>query len=115
MIDIYHENRPWGSFERFTKETPSTVKLITIKKGESLSLQYHKNRQEFWHVVKGTPTVTIGDKEVSGKVGDEFFVEKEIKHCIAAPIDEVVFLEIAFGSFDENDIVRLRDQYGRAS
>ena len=115
MIDIYREKRPWGSFERFTKETPSTVKLITIKKGESLSLQYHHNRQEFWHVVQGSPAVTIGDKEVSGKVGDEFFVEKEAKHQISAPIDEVVFLEIALGAFDENDIVRLRDKYGRAS
>ena len=113
MIEIYRENRPWGSFERFTKETPSTVKLITVKKGESLSLQYHKNRQEFWCVIKGAPTVTIGDKEISGKVGDEFFVEKEVKHCIAAPHDEVVFLEIALGAFDENDIVRLSDRYGR--
>ena len=112
---MYKENRPWGYFERFTKDTPSTVKIITVKKGESLSLQYHKHRQEFWRILKGSPQVMVGNKEEEGGPGDNFFVEKEVKHRISAPVDEVVFLEISFGYFDEEDIVRLEDNYGRVA
>ena len=113
MIDIYREDRPWGYFERFTKNVPTTVKIITINQGQSLSLQYHAHRQEFWRILEGTPMVTVGDKVTSAKAGDNFIVAEHINHRIAAPLDKVVFLEIATGDFDESDIVRLDDQYGR--
>ena len=40
----YREQRPWGEFVEFTRNTPSTVKLINVNAGESLSLQSHENR-----------------------------------------------------------------------
>lgn len=115
MIHVYKEDRPWGHFERFTKDVPSTVKIITVIHGQSLSLQYHERRQEFWKVLQGNPVLTIGDKEISAKPGDEFFVDKRVKHRIAAKNNNVVVLEIALGRFDESDVVRLEDKYGRVS
>lgn len=105
--------RPWGSFTRFTNNEPSTVKLLYIKKGEEFSLQYHTHRQEFWKIIKGSPEVIIGDKKENPKEGDEFLIEPNTKHRIHAPIDDVVVLEISRGQFDENDIVRLEDDYNR--
>lgn len=113
MIHVYKEERPWGSFERFTKDVPSTVKIITVHPGQSLSLQYHEHRQEFWRILQGDPVLTIGDKEIKAVPGHEFFIDKRVKHRISAPTDTVVLLEIALGRFDENDVVRLDDRYGR--
>ena len=115
MIHVYKEDRPWGNFERFTKDVPSTVKIITVNHGQSLSLQYHEQRQEFWRILEGSPLVTIGDKEIKAVPGNEFFIEKRVKHRISANTNRVVFLEIAFGHFDESDVVRLEDRYGRTS
>jgi mannose-1-phosphate guanylyltransferase/mannose-1-phosphate guanylyltransferase/mannose-6-phosphate isomerase len=115
MIHVYKEDRPWGNFERFTKDVPSTVKLIHINHGQSLSLQYHMHRQEFWRILHGNPIVTIGDFKVKTQPGHEFFIDKRIKHQISAPTNNVTVLEISLGRFDENDIVRLEDQYGRIS
>jgi mannose-6-phosphate isomerase len=113
MIHKHKENRPWGHFEVFTKDVFSTVKIVVINRGESLSLQYHKLRQEFWRIIQGNPTVIIGGKKVSAGIDDEFFVDKHVEHRIAADKDTVVFLEISLGHFDEDDIVRLEDRYGR--
>jgi len=41
------EERPWGNFERFTLNEKTTVKIITVNAGESISLQTHENRDEF--------------------------------------------------------------------
>ena len=113
MIHVYKEERPWGNFERFTKDVLSTVKIITVNYGQTLSLQYHEHRQEFWRILQGDPVVTIGEKDVSAAPGYEFFIDKRVKHRVSAPAHTVVFLEISLGRFDENDIVRLDDRYGR--
>jgi mannose-6-phosphate isomerase-like protein (cupin superfamily) len=109
----YQEKRPWGSFERFTLNEPSTVKIITVNAGEAFSLQKHKGRDEWWKILEGDGKATIGDKEKNIKVGDEYFVPRETEHRILAGKSAVVFLEISFGDFDENDIVRISDRYGR--
>ena len=112
-VQTYTEERPWGNFERFTQNEQSTVKIITVKAGEGLSLQYHTKRAEFWKVLSGEPTITIGEKVAQAKVGDEFFVAPQEKHRIQAGNAETRILEVALGEFDENDIVRLEDKYGR--
>jgi len=45
------EFRPWGSFTLFALNEKCTVKILKVK--EQLSLQSHKNREEFWHVIDG--------------------------------------------------------------
>lgn len=106
--------RPWGNFRQFTKNENTTVKIISIKPNSSLSLQYHQNREEFWYIISGSPVVTIGENKINAKVGDEFKIVKKEKHQIEVGVEPVQFLEISYGDFDEEDIVRLEDKYGRA-
>lgn len=113
-MEPFTEKRPWGEFRQYTKNEPVTVKTIFVKNGEQLSLQYHKKRREFWKILSGTPEVTIGDYVVRAKTGDEFLVPKEAPHRVAAIDEDALFLEISYGDFDENDIVRIKDNYGRA-
>ncbi len=113
LLNIYEESRPWGKFREFTKNRESTVKIISVKKGESLSLQNHKQRSEFWRVLSGEPEITAGDQITQAKPGDEFSFGIGVNHRIAAPNGDVEVLEIGIGYFDNNDIVRLKDKYGR--
>lgn len=106
--------RPWGNFRQFTNGEPSTVKIITVETGERLSLQYHHHRQEFWMVLSGQPEVTIGTEVKKAEPGDEFKIAETVPHRLAAPSGPAEILEISFGQFDENDIVRLEDDYGRS-
>lgn len=107
------DHRPWGEFIQFTENEPSTIKLLIIKPHESLSLQYHHRRNEFWRILQGNAQVTIGeDIQIAGK-NSEFTIPQETKHRIKALDEEVVILEIATGEFHEDDIVRLEDTYGR--
>ncbi len=111
---IFTEKRPWGEFRQFVKNEPVTVKIIVVRKGESTSLQYHHHRSEFWKVISGSGEVVVGDKIVSVKKGDEILVPVETHHRLAAKEEDLEILEIAAGDFDEEDIVRLEDNYGRS-
>ncbi|HEY5383308.1 MAG TPA: phosphomannose isomerase type II C-terminal cupin domain [Candidatus Paceibacterota bacterium] len=107
------EVRPWGDFERFTLNEPCTVKIITVSPNEELSLQQHEHRDENWKILKGSGEVTVGDVHTAVNPGDEFFVARHTNHRIAGGPNGLQFLEIALGAFDENDITRLEDKYGR--
>lgn len=115
IMNTVHEDRPWGSFDMFTHNELSTVKLIYVNKGEVLSLQYHQNREEFWRVIFGNPEITIGQDKITASAGQDFIVPKGVNHRISAPNDDVVILEISKGDFDENDIIRIEDKYNRVS
>lgn len=110
---IFNEKRPWGGFEQFTQNVPSTVKIILVKKGEAFSLQYHHKRKEFWKILSGTPEVTVGDSVVRAKQGDEFKILPKTKHRVCSVDSDTEFLEISVGDFEENDITRIEDKYGR--
>jgi len=107
------DERPWGMYERFTLNEASTVKIITVTDGEAFSLQTHSHREEFWHIVSGEASVTIGTEVSSAHAGDNFFIPKETLHRLEAKNGPCVFLEIAYGDFKENDITRIEDKYGR--
>ncbi|MDE2212965.1 MAG: phosphomannose isomerase type II C-terminal cupin domain [Patescibacteria group bacterium] len=107
------EERPWGFFEQFTLNTPSTVKLLSVRSGEALSLQTHAKRDEFWHVLSGEGVVTIGDSTQKVHAQKEFFIPRGTAHRAEALEHDLWMLEISFGDFDEEDIVRLKDRYGR--
>ena len=108
------EERPWGNFERFTLNEKTTVKIVSVNAGESISLQTHEHRDEFWHVIKGSGVIRIGDKNNDAKEGDNFFSPRHSEHRVTGGPGGLAFLEIAFGDFDANDITRLEDRYGRA-
>ena len=110
----YHkEDKPWGSFERFTLNEPSTVKIITVRAGEAFSLQQHVHRDEEWRILQGAGMITVGDTTHEIHAGESFFVARGIKHRVEAGSEGVQLLEIAFGDFDEADITRFEDRYGR--
>ncbi len=113
-MEVYLEKRPWGSFEKFNENEQCTVKLLHIKPGSRLSLQYHHKRKEFWKIVKGSATVQVENKQSSLKEGDDIIIPSGAKHRIQASNTGCTVLEISYGSFDENDIVRIEDDYERA-
>ncbi len=116
MQDLSHyekDIRPWGSFERFTLNEQTTVKILTIAPLQSVSLQTHAHRQEFWRILKGSGTVTINDTHADAVEGDQFMIQVGNQHRAEAGPEGLEFLEIAFGTFDEGDIIRLEDRYGR--
>ncbi len=115
-IQPFKEDRPWGNFVEFTLNTPSTVKIITVNPAQAFSLQTHEHRSEFWKVLSGVGMVTAGDSTKEAKAGDEFWLPQGTQHRIEAHTDvPIVILEIALGVFDENDITRLQDNYGRVA
>ena len=105
--------KPWGAFRQFTHNELTTVKTLTIIPGGELSLQTHKERKEYWFVLEGSPIITQGDKVFVAEKGTEIFIEQGQAHRIAAENETAVLLEIAYGNFDENDIIRHEDKYGR--
>lgn len=106
--------RPWGKFEQFTHNEATTVKLHSINPNSSMSLQYHNHRDEFWRIISGQPILTIGEKKINAKPGEEFMVVKKELHQIETKDDAAQILEIAYdNNFDEKDIIRLEDKYGR--
>ncbi len=114
-MKIKNDKRPWGNFRQFTENEVSTVKLIKVESGQRLSLQKHLRRSEFWVVLAGNPIVTIDGQVSHAKVGDEFLIPQEAVHRLEAKENNVQILEIAFGDFEESDIIRLEDLYGRKS
>ena len=108
------EVRPWGNFERFTLNETTTVKIVTVNAGKAISLQTHEHRDEFWRVLKGSGIIRIGDTDNQAHEGSQFFCPRNSEHRVTGGPGGTVFLEIAFGDFDESDINRLEDRYGRA-
>ena len=109
-----HEDRPWGAFDRFTHNELSTVKIIIVNAGEAFSLQRHAHRSEWWKILSGSGTITVGDVESPAHPGDEFTIPQGTIHRAEGGPEGLTFLEIALGTFDETDIERLSDKYGRS-
>ena len=112
-IETFTVVRPWGQFDQFTKNEQTTVKTVFVKKGEAFSLQYHNQRTELWKILSGTPEVTVGQSVVRAKKGDEFEIQPKMNHRVSSIDGDTEFLEISFGEFNEDDIVRIEDKYGR--
>lgn len=108
------DDRPWGRFRRYTCDEPSTVKLITVEAGRPLSLQRHVHRDELWVVLDDGLVVQVGDEVHTAVAGEEFFIPRGTVHRVTGGDAAGRFVEICFGDFDEDDIERLADEYGRA-
>lgn len=112
-IKLYEEERPWGKFRKFTDNSVSTVKIIYVNPLKRLSLQSHNKRQEFWKVISGSGVFDVRGEAHDVKTGDEIVVQRGDKHRIIGGEDGMSVLEISTGEFDENDIVRYEDDFGR--
>lgn len=105
--------KPWGYFEQFCLNKKCTVKIITIKNGEELSLQKHSKRNEFWKIISGEGKIIIGNKTLRAYPEKEFFINKGDLHRAISTSKELKILEISLGKFDERDIIRKEDKYKR--
>ena len=109
-------DRPWGSFFVLEDSLRAKVKRLVVNPGQRLSLQSHTHRDEHWVVVRGVATVTLDEKTVDLRYGDHVFVKRGTRHRIAcaAGSEPVEIIEVQTGdSFEEEDIVRYSDDYGR--
>lgn len=108
--------RPWGEYYGWDQGSEWNLKTIYIKPKKRLSLQYHHHREEWWLLVEGDAMATLHDKKgprsVSLKKGEVLRVGKKQVHRLSSKRGGVV-VEVAYGTFDENDIVRLEDDHGR--
>lgn len=114
FIEPYREEREWGSFIQFTKDTPTTVKILTVDPGQAFSLQKHHKREEGWFVISGSGVIQIGEEKNDIEIAKTYFIPKDTLHRLEAGDEAIVVLEVSFGEFDENDIIRIEDRYGRA-
>lgn len=108
--------KPWGSYTVFSRKPSYLIKRLDVHSRSRLSLQKHMHRTELWIVLSGSATVTIGDKTALLEPGETVFIPKETFHRIEnkeeAPLE---ILEVQRGEIlDEEDIVRIEDDYGRA-
>ena len=109
----FQEERPWGSFEDFTLNETTTVKILRVSAGKRLSLQKHAQRSEYWKVIEGDGTAQVNEEIIPIKVGDEVQIHVGDLHRLTGGENGIAVLEISFGTFDENDIERVEDDFGR--
>lgn len=107
---------PWGNWYTMAQEKNYKVKYLCINPKQSISLQYHKNREEQWFIIGGKGTVTIDGYVYQASKGSRFLIDKLSKHRATGSDDEALeIIEIQTGICKEDDIIRLYDDYGRVS
>jgi mannose-6-phosphate isomerase-like protein (cupin superfamily) len=104
--------KPWGSFTTYALNEKCTVKILKVKKNGVLSLQKHKKRREIWIPLDEGAIIQIGKKKRKAIIGKKHFIPKGTIHRLIAE-KNIRVLEISYGKFDEKDIERIEDKYGR--
>lgn len=108
--------RPWGSFKQFANNRDCTVSLMTVLPGQRLSLQSHTGRAELWIVIDDGAVVQVGAQKHLQQAGDEIWIPATAKHRLSCRGDKPVrVLEVAFGNWQQDDIVRYDDDYRRGA
>ncbi len=112
-----HDERPWGSYTVLDEAPDYKVKTLLVFPGKRLSYQRHERRGEHWYVVRGTGKVTLDGVEHPVGPGSAIDVAIGAAHRIEnTGVEDLIFIEVQRGeSFDEDDVVRLEDDFGRAS
>ena len=105
--------RPWGTYEILLDEENYKVKRIEINSYQQFSLQYHNHRDEYWTIVSGSGKLVIDGTEYTTESKNFFYIPKKSIHRASAYSDGLTFIEVQIGECDEEDIVRLHDDYGR--
>ena len=98
-------------------------KILVVAPEKRLSWQYHHRRAEIWRVVKGTVGVVTSDTDEEGaqqvlNPGDQIKLQQGERHRLVGLQDWGVLAEIwqhtdAAQPSDEEDIVRVQDDFGR--
>jgi mannose-6-phosphate isomerase len=109
-------DKPWG-FELLWAHSEHYVgKVLFVRAGHALSLQFHNVKDESWYVQAGRAELEIGApgdatpaSEVVGP-GAAFRLRPGTVHRVRA-LEDTTILEVSTPHLD--DIVRLEDRYGR--
>ena len=108
--------KPWGHEEIFALvDGKFCGKVLHVRAGHALSLQYHERKEEVIAVQSGRCRMQVGEHE-SGlathdlEAGDAVHLPAGMRHRVEA-LTDVVLLEASTTELD--DVVRLEDRYGR--
>lgn len=108
--------KPWG-YELVWAETDRYLgKWLHIEKGEALSYQYHRRKDETIFLLTGLLDLEVaragGPRETLRlNPGDSFRIAPEVRHRMIA-VETCDVFEVSTPEID--DVVRLEDRYGRA-
>ena len=109
--------KPWGYELIWALTDAYAGKLLSVKAGHQLSLQFHKQKDESWYVLEGRAELEFagpGEKATTSEVvtpGAAFRIVPGTVHRIRA-LEDTLVLEVSTPHLD--DVVRLDDAYGRA-
>ncbi len=116
-------SKPWGREEIFAHTDDYVGKILTVRAGEVLSLQYHERKDETMRVLTGECHLHLGEAGTAHESSNEADLEVLVLapgdicripprtiHRLAALTDTTV-LEVSTPHLD--DVVRLADEYGR--
>ena len=115
-VEVKRVDKPWGYELLYATTELYCGKVIFIRSGEQLSLQFHKVKDETIFVQSGRVELEIGepgkpvDTEVVGP-GRAFRLRPGTVHRMRA-LEDATILEVSTPQID--DVVRLEDRYGRA-
>ena len=114
-VDHRRVHRPWGRFDRLDEGERFQVKHIVVNPGEGLSLQLHRHRAEHWVVVRGMAEVTCGEQTLRLGPNESTYIPSGTPHMLEnRGTEPLEIIEVQSGEYlGEDDIVRLRDRYGR--
>ena len=108
-------DKPWGSELIWAEGEHYAGKILFVKAGESLSLQYHEVKDESWLVQEGRARLELG--EVGGELetleiapGDAYRLRPGTVHRMTA-VEDTLVVEVSTNHL--TDVVRLEDRYGR--
>jgi mannose-6-phosphate isomerase-like protein (cupin superfamily) len=110
-------DKPWG-YELIWADTDDYVgKVLFVKAGESLSLQFHRQKDESWLVHSGRARIEMaapGEKVPEAEIvaaGAAFRIKPGTVHRVTA-VEDTTIIEVSTPHLE--DVVRLEDRYGRA-
>ena len=109
--------KPWGWELIWAVADAYVGKVLFVKAGESLSLQFHREKDESWLVESGRARLELGRAgeaalhEEVVTAGAAFHYSPGTVHRLTA-LEDTTILEVSTPHLD--DVVRLEDRYGRA-
>jgi mannose-6-phosphate isomerase-like protein (cupin superfamily) len=113
-VEVRKVMKPWGHETIWANTDRYVGKVLHIKAGEALSLQYHNRKDETIHLLNGEMTYKVqvdGElRDMKLRAGESFRNEPGTIHQMIAVTDCDV-LEASTPDLD--DVVRLTDRYGR--
>jgi len=103
--------KPWGREIWLAVENEYVGKILEVKKGARLSLQYHKKKKETIYILEGKMKLIHKDGELILDEGS-ITIEPGDHHRVEA-LEDLKLIEVSTPHLD--DIVRLHDDYGRCN